>query len=303
MSKFRLVPYTLGEIAVLPSSIMSDIIDWGLHATGIPSMWPHTEGEGVLVGICDTGRPNHVDLEGAIQCSKRFISTTVDDKVGHSTHVSGIIAAERNGCGIIGVAPKAKLCIAKTIADDSTGSAASTVKGIDYCVEQGCDIISLSLASENHPKIRQAILNAVKQGILVVCAAGNTGKLSKDSVTWPAKMEEVIAVGSCNEKGQISRFSARGPGLDFVFPGEDILSCWLNNNYRRSSGTSMATPFCSAVLALLLSYQRQNGVDLVSTKEKAMDTLKSYTKDLGEHGRDTDSGWGIVDLRGFSSGL
>lgn len=303
MSKFRLVPYSLGEIAVLPSSLMSDIIDWGLHASGIPSMWPHTEGKGVLVGICDTGRPNHVDLEGAIKCSKRFISTTVDDKVGHSTHVSGIIAAERNGHGIIGVAPKAKLCIAKTIADDSTGSAASTVKGIDYCVEQGCDIISLSLASDNNLKIRQAILRAVSQGILVVCAAGNTGKLSHDSVTWPAKMDEVIAVGSCNNKGQISRFSARGPGLDFVFPGEDILSCWLDDNYRRSSGTSMATPFCAAVLALLLSYQRENGVDLVSTKEKATETLKSHTKDFGEHGRDEDSGWGVVDLRRFSSGL
>lgn len=303
MSKFRLVPYTLGEIAVLPSSIMSDITDWGLHATGIPSMWPHTEGEGVLVGICDTGRPNHIDLEGAIKCSKRFISATVDDKVGHSTHVSGIIAADRNGHGVIGVAPKAKLCIAKTIADDSTGSAASTVKGIDYCIEQGCDIISLSLASENNPKIRQAILRAVDQGILVVCAAGNTGKHATDSVTWPAKMEEVIAVGSCNELGKISDFSARGPGLDFVFPGEDILSCWLNDNYRRSSGTSMATPFCSAVLALLLSYQRRKNIDLVSTKEKAIATLKVYTRDTGEQGRDADSGWGIVDLSNFSSGL
>lgn len=297
-STYRLTPYELGPRAVLPSEV-DDIIDWGLRNSNIPAIWQDTEGQDILIGVCDSGRPTHTDLINRVVVAKNCTGDGTDvDTLGHSTHVCGILSAERNGQGTVGVAPQAKLCVAKVISNDGTGTEEGTAKGIEFCRKQSCDIISLSLSGAYSRAIDTEIAAAVKAGILVICAAGNSGaQTSGNSVTWPAKSPRVLAIGSYNADGNISKFSSHGPEVVFAFPGENILSCWLHNTYRRSSGTSMAAPFCSGLLALLLSYNRKNNLPRIETRDEAEAALRSHAVDAGSLGRDNFWGWGFVVIK------
>ena len=90
-----------------------EIIDYGVKMVGAPLEWSETMGEGVRVGIIDTGiDTDHPDLRNRIKKCADFTGTgrdNVEDENGHGTHVAGIIAAEKNKIGVIGVAPKADL--------------------------------------------------------------------------------------------------------------------------------------------------------------------------------------------------
>lgn len=300
--RYKLPYYELGPRAVLPSEI-GDIVDWGLQSVGVPDFWRKTNGRGVRVGVCDTGRPNHIDLHGRIAVSRNFSgSRSESDSLGHSTHVCGIIAAERNGHGIVGVAPECELCVVKVIGDDGTGTETATADGIDFCREQHCDIISLSLAGGVSSLINAAIDRATAAGILLVCAVGNAGRLAaKNTITWPARRPDVLAVGSYNKDGNLSKFSASGAEISFVFPGENILSCWVGNTYRRSSGTSMAAPFCAGLLALLTASRELAGEPKLRTKAEAEQELRKYARDGGVKGRDSQWGWGYLSFNSLAA--
>lgn len=220
----------------------TDVVDWGLSLQGIPDTWKQSTGAGILVGVCDTGCPRHPDLNDRIAFAANFsTSYSPEDFQGHSTHVCGIIAAARNNQGIVGVAPDAKLCIAKVLGDDGSGSNIGVAKGIEYCLEKDCDIISMSLGGAYDPNVEAAVNRAIAAGKIVVCAAGNDGSTpGQDTTNWPARLGPPVAVASYNKNGQISTFSSRGPEVDVACPGEEVLSTWLNNTYKRLSGTCIA---------------------------------------------------------------
>src|SRR6185312_15429786 len=112
--------------------------------------------------------------------------------------------------------------------------------------------LSMSFGSpDESPDISAAIDRAVAQRRFVVCAAGNAGL--PDSVNFPARLDATVAVGSVDQNGQVSRFSSRGAEVDICAPGENILSTYLGGGYAKLSGTSMAAPFVSGVVALLLA--------------------------------------------------
>lgn len=303
---YRNPPWSAGP-QVLMANELADIIDWGQLAQGVDKIWPLGTGKGILVGVCDTGRPVHSDLVNKIKFAQNFSSSFSDvDQQGHSTHVCGTVAAEKNGKGVVGVAHDAELCIAKVLGDDGSGDNIGVARGIRYCLDRGCDIISMSLGGGYDQEIEAAVRDAVSAGKFVICAAGNEGSVAgQNTVNWPARLADTVAVASYNRQGSISGFSSRGKEVDIACPGEDILSCWLGNAYRRLSGTSMAAPFLSGLVAIMISHQREiersGSIPAFPIRDNAtlLAKLKSVAKDKGPPGLDDAWGWGVVDTEKF----
>jgi len=161
----------------------------------------------------------------------------------------------------------------------------------------------MSLRGGRDPRIMQKIYEAVEMGKIVICAAGNDGDRGQgtSAVGWPAKDPATVAIGSYNKGGELSDFSSRGKEVTVAFPGEDILSTWPGNTYRRISGTSMATPFCSGLVALLLAAQRkaeragQSLDNPIRSNSDLITHLKNVAVDKGPSGHDDGWGWGVVD--------
>ncbi|WP_244520370.1 S8 family serine peptidase [Fictibacillus solisalsi] len=125
------------------------------------------------------------------------IASNFKDKVGHGTHCAGIIAGCDNNFGIVGVAPKAELYVAKVLGDDGSGNIGSIIKVIDWAISQKVDIISMSLGCSVDPgrEFHDAFKRARAAGIIIVAASGNENM----PVGWPAVYEEVIAAGAVDQ--------------------------------------------------------------------------------------------------------
>ena len=128
------------------ATIQRERINWAESLLGIPNVWTETMGEGVKVAILDTGiDTDHPDLKDAIIDTEDFTGDGIEDLNGHGTHCAGIVAARLNNVGFVGVAPKSDLLIAKVLANNGRGDFAWIAKGVDWAVERGAHIISMSL--------------------------------------------------------------------------------------------------------------------------------------------------------------
>ncbi|MBQ4821519.1 S8 family peptidase [Aquimarina sp. MMG016] len=277
----------------------SQTIDWGVELLGVPNFWRFTKGKGVKVAVLDTGVTyTHPDLRGAICEMKDFTNSPsgVGDVNGHGTHCAGIIAARDNSTGVIGVAPESQLIIGKVLGDDGSGSEDMVANGVQWAVEKGAHIISMSLGSP-YPseKIYNAIKAAMDDGVFVICAAGNNGP-SLDSVDYPGAFEETIAVGSIDRRKRISKFSSNGVQVDIVAPGDEILSTYPPRGLAKLSGTSMATPFVAGISALILSKHNEYLGQTPIKKQKDLEEhLRKTAIDLGLVGFDIKYGYGLIN--------
>ena len=138
-------------------------------------------------------------------------------KTCHGTHVSGTIAAEHNGIGVVGVAPGASIYAVKVLDGGGFGAASLVVSGIEWAVNNNMNIISMSLGStENNTAVLDAVNAAYNSGILLVAAAGNT---NGGPVSYPAAYDSVIAVTAIDQNGQKSKFlSNRSRRLKLLLP-------------------------------------------------------------------------------------
>jgi len=248
-------------VYVYDSPVFSKEISWAHHLMNIPVAWARATGKGVRVGVVDTGCDyNHDDLEGriigGINCTKDHGKGYVDNS-GHGTSVASIIAARKSGRGVAGVAPDATLFIAKAIDDSGVGEAEYIKCSIDACITAGCDVINLSIGSQqSHPDVEEVIREGVDKRIIFVAAAGNSGDVSvKDNdgfplEDWPARLPYVISVAAINKHEKAPDWSSPGD-IEFSAPGVDIVTCYPGNRYATFSGTSQAAPFISGVCALL----------------------------------------------------
>lgn len=273
--------------------LREQVIDWGVSAVHAQDAWRETKGESVKVAIIDTGvDTTHPDLAENITFTYNSIddSENVYDENGHGTHVAGIIAGIDNEIGIVGIAPKAELYIIKAMGANGSGTIASIVKGIYIAISQGVDIISMSLGVCQEPdsRLHDALKVAHEQGIVIVAASGNEAH----DCDYPAKYEECIAVGAVDSDFEVADFSNTGVELDVVAPGVDILSTYPGGVYARLSGTSMATPIVSGVIALYISHCKGKGMPY--SFESVLEKLNT-AKDLGTAGQDPVYGKGLVD--------
>ena len=306
---FKLIPYKVLKVRTR----VTENIDWGVRIIGAPDIWGLSEGEGVSVAVLDTGSsPDHKDLKESFIYTKTKIigmnftskkSSDIIDRQSHGTHVSGIISANRNGLGIIGVAPKSKIIPVKVLNDDGEGDIRWITDGIYWAIKNSkkynIKIISMSLGSpEPAYELEEALIEAKKNNIITVVAAGNEGNWS--DLGYPARYAEekiCIAVGAVSENRKVAEFSNTGKGMQrmgIVAPGFKILSTIPKNKYAIFSGTSMATPHISGVLALAVSkHEKYGGKTPLTNLDEAYEHLKRFTIDIGKQGADNVYGLGI----------
>ena len=281
---------------------LSEVQDWGLLSSGIPEAWQRSRGAGITVAVLDTGAPDHIDLnDNALPGLNCAGTKDAKDKQGHGTHVAGIIGAVQNGFGVVGVAPECKVLPIKVLDDSGRSSFEAVINGIRIAIENGADIINMSLGSPAKPpqELHDIIKNATARGIIVIAAAGNDG----GSVNYPAHYDEVIAVAALSKDGKMARFSSRGDEVDAVAPGTDIYSTYLNNQYALLNGTSQAAPFIAGVCALLLSWSRNTpGVPPIQGYQEMLqrlDDLCDPSGRIGSAGRDGAWGFGIPSFANY----
>lgn len=259
----------LTEYSYIKSENSKVMMPDGVKIIGAPEFWKKgREGENITIAVIDTGCDiYHPNLKERIIGVKNFTNedggteNIVTDYIGHGTHVAGIIAASDIGNGMVGVAPKANLLILKALGKKG-GTYISVIEAINYAVQKGVNIISMSLGGKiDDENLHKAIINAKNKNILVVCAAGNDGDNNSKSIekNYPAMYNEVISVGSINTNKESSRFSASNNEVDLVAPGQGlgnsgILSTVPAGKFAEMQGTSMATPHVAGALALIINW-------------------------------------------------
>lgn len=274
---------------------LSESYDWGLLDLNIPEIHKQTLGEEVKVCILDSGKSEHFETLPATADAANFTdSDNLCDAHGHSTVISGIIAAQKDDQGIVGIAPKSKLYFAKSIDDGGRGDPSAMIKGIRWALEKDVDIISISAGMWVDFKPLHAIIKeAYSADKIIVAAAGNSGTQYED-VAYPARYPEVIAVAAYDKKRKAATFSSHGPSVKFSMPGVDIYSTYLRNSYSRFQGTSFACPIMAGVIALILSKHKSNpSLTPCTNTVQVLEHLEKYAIDLGDHNA---FGFGSVDI-------
>ena len=305
-NRCSLFPYEVTEVLSLQDAKQRS--GWSVTAFDLPNVWKSTRGEGITIAVLDTGCDlDHPDLRNNLLPGKNFAGSGKPwDNNQHGTHVTGIICAENNDVGMVGVAPLAKVVPVKVLDGEGNGSLLDVAKGIRWAVDRGVDLICMSLGAPSPvQQVRKAIQYAAKQGVPCFVAAGNAGKTKE--VFYPAAYPETIAIGSIDESFTRSGFSNTGKNLDFMAPGCKIFSTVPDNWYAVLSGTSMACPFAVGLAALMLSYVRKQKVNLkLKTVEDYRKAFRGHTipiKDKRYAGKKFFQGFGIIDPRKFKKWL
>lgn len=298
--------------------------------SGSPPWWTamtqtsgHTDlrrGEGIRIGIADTGLGKHPDLAhvkavGAF-LEGRHLPDATEDVDRHGTHVAGIIASKPNGASgseYMGAAPGAEVMMARVFPANQGANQGDVANAIDYMSKAGrADLINLSLGGPVPSEIeRDAIIDALERGTLCICAAGNNGGPRPG---FPAAFPETVAVAALGLEGWgalgsptaanypnesekfgrdqlfLAEFSDFGGEIDCCAPGNGIIStvppmAGAPAPYAVMDGTSMASPLAAGLLAVLLS--RDSAYRALprnlNRSLKARDILRRGSRDLALH--------------------
>jgi len=245
---------------------------WGLIATKV--LDSQYTGRGVKVAILDTGLDlNHPDFTGRTIVSQSFVqSEDVQDGYGHGTLSTGTACGPRKPSQLprYGVAYESDIYIGKVLENqDAKGNDGVILQGIQWALENGCQIISMSISgsvivgqpfSQLYETLARRVL---EQGSIIIAAAGNnsernaaTGAIYKPT-GYPANCPSIMAVAAVDSQLEIGWFSNRalnssdGSGIDIAGPGVDVYSSRpMPTKYGKTSGTSIAVSHVSGIAAL-----------------------------------------------------
>ena len=197
-----------------------------------------------------------------------------NDQNGHGTHVAGIIGAQDNTIGIVGNAPNVNLVAVRVLGRNGSGSNSNVINGINYIAEWKTEnptlkaVVNMSLGGGIFQPLDTAVRNLINNyGIPVVIAAGNEAQNAAN--TSPSRVAEAIIVGAYNDADNTyAYFSNFGSIIDLLAPGVNIRSCYLNNGYEVSSGTSMAAPMVTGAIVDMIANPAYSGYTPAQIREK-----------------------------------
>ncbi|MEM9103719.1 MAG: S8 family peptidase [Pseudomonadota bacterium] len=274
-----------------PIVIAAETRPWGIRRVQAPGSWGRSQGNGIKVCIIDTGIDrDHPDLDNNfVRGVNTYFGGSPEDGNGHGTHVAGTIAAEKNTFGVVGVAPKAKLHIAAAFSPFGFSSDQAILSALDWCVSQNTRVINMSYGGGSSTQAEaNAYRSAYNAGVVMVAATGNSG--AGVPISYPARYPWTIAVGATNQGNGVASFSQRGPQIDVVAPGVNVLSTAIGGGTTTLSGTSMATPHVTGAVANLLKFRPNLGVEAVRR------ALRNNALNLGSPGFDNASGSGLIRI-------
>lgn len=283
----------LAGYAYIPNDPLIQGQPW-LETIDLHGAWNLTFGNAsVVVAVIDSGvSHDHPDLVGKVLPGFDVLNNHHEpvDEVGHGTAVAGIIAARGDdGIGIAGVAMEATILPVKVGSADGSPISA-IVTGIIWAVDNGADIVNLSLSSElPSDALHEAVIYATNRGVPVVTAAGN----GPDAIAYPAAWPETISVGASTSWGALTGFSSRANRVDIIAPGAGILTTWSDpregDGWSSVTGTSFAAPVVAGTLALLLAIDPSLSVDDMRT------LLATSTIPVGGAEPEPGAGAGLID--------
>ncbi|EKG15707.1 Peptidase S8/S53 subtilisin/kexin/sedolisin [Macrophomina phaseolina MS6] len=298
---------SISEVSIVDSALDATIkatrssAPWGLQRisqtesisnTASPSSTSYTYtydstalGNGVDIYIVDTGiRTTHTQVTGRATFGWSAFTSRTDDN-GHGTHVSGTSAGKT-----VGVASNANLIAVKVLDSSGSGTSSGLISGLDYVASQHSSrssssdfigsVASLSLGFNGRSTAVESALVALSDaGVHIAVAAGNDGEDASNYTpgSLGGSVSNIISVGASNIFDEVAYFSNSGPTVDLYAPGVTTYSSYYNSDtaYAIASGTSMATPHISGLLAYLLAADP-------SLNDPA--TLKAYVKKLAVSG-------------------
>ncbi len=296
-----------GPIYTLPPDLRIDEVFaaapsnlWHIPKDEWEPVWARVDGHGMKISVLDTGIADHPDLPEPIATRSFIPNQSVQDGNGHGTHCSGT-ALGRNG---LGIAPGASLLIGKVLSNQGSGGSAGIAAGVRWSVDQGADVISMSLGGGgSDQETNRAIDYAWSKGCYVIAAAGNSGYNGANTIGWPARYLGCLCNASYQQDGRISSFSSGGREIDWATPGSQIISASTRGGYATMSGTSMATPFGAGLLALIKHLQLREGYAIWQSADEAREFIKLNCEDAGEPGFDVRFGHGKPLVDRIVSGL
>ncbi|MBI3092592.1 MAG: S8 family serine peptidase [Candidatus Tectomicrobia bacterium] len=276
---------------------------WGVKHIGAGTVHAGgNKGLGVRVAVIDSGIDcTHPDLNANCAGGYDFVNNDADpsDDNGHGTHVAGTVAAEDDGAGVVGVAPAASLYALKVLSSSGSGSWSDVIAALQWAVDNGIQVTNNSYGASTDPgtTVRAAFDNSAAAGVLHVAAAGNNGNRrgTGNNVGWPARYASVIAVAATDANDARASFSSTGETVELAAPGVAINSTLLGGGYGTASGTSMASPHVAGTAALVIAagIADANGDGKINDEVRLR--LQETADDLGDPGRDTKYGFGLVD--------
>jgi subtilisin family serine protease len=218
------------------------------------------------------------------------------DDNGHGTHCAGVIGAEGdNGEGIAGINWHVRVMPLKFLGRGGFGSTKEAIEAINYAIDRkkhgvNLRVISASWGSTSKSKALEDVIRAAGDaGILFVAAAGNNGTDNDKRPHYPSNYDlpNVVSVAALDNTDSLASFSNYGTKTVHVAaPGKDILSTWLNDQYREASGTSMATPQVSGVAALIVA--ANPNITVTKLRERllnSVDKIESLSGKVASGGR------------------
>ena len=303
---------TIREVEITKKQTQAAV--WNNKLISATELWEeNVTGRSVVIAVLDTGVDDrHPMLNGSVIGSISMVEgEDARDYHGHGTHVAGIAAGrpvmvQKDGrkVWVSGVAPNAQILNVKVLGRDGGGSLSSVIKGLDYVAEwkdRHPDVplvVSMSLGTPfgnpSDPVSQKVNWMVEKKRIPVVVAAGNEFVV----IDSPGLAEHAITVAAVNSDGQVASFSGKGPGTnwkdikpDIAAPGVKIASARANTRELvEMSGTSMATPHVSGVIALIL----EENPELQDKPERIKELIESTAVDHP----DTPEIWegaGVID--------
>ncbi|MFI0816409.1 S8 family peptidase [Streptomyces sp. NPDC021098] len=285
----------LGVVAAPPAAAATPTpTSWEAKALGLASAQATAQGEGIKVAVLDSGvMTNHVALNGKVTTGPDFLKDGLkpgDPRWGgHGTAMAS---------DVLKVAPKASILSVRVIDDkkDHGGEIRQGIspvaQGIDYAVDHGADVISMSLGGEmfgdsyDEDEV-DALARAAQKGIPVVASAGNEGDMFNDA-SYPAGYPGVIAVAATQQGGGRAEFSTVRTYNSVAAPGVAIMSAKNTGGYEPVNGTSPAAALTSGVVALMLSHN-----DKLTPAQ--VRTVLTKTAHHPAGGRDALVGYGPID--------